>query len=94
MRLFDKNIDPPIFSHFCPLEDRNWPSNLKKMTEMVKNRVFVDFRLKNRMKMFIFMFKTTQEHLWDVYILYLGIFGIFEFLDPLGGHFWAKIGHF
>ena len=45
-------------------------------------------------KMFIFMFKTTQEHLWDVYRLYLGIFGIFEFFDPLGGHFWTKIGHF
>ena len=54
---------------------------------MVKNRVFVDFRLKNRMKMFIFMFKTTQEHLWGVYRLYLGIFGIFEFFDPLEGYF-------
>ena len=40
------------------------------------------------------MFKTTHEHLWDVYRLYLEIFWIFEFFDPLGGHFWAKIGHF
>ena len=38
-------------------------------------------------KMFIFMFKTTQEHLWGVYRLYLGIFGIFEFFDPLEGYF-------
>ena len=55
---------------------------------------FVYFMAKIWGKMFIFMFKTTHEHLWDVYRLYLGIFGIFEFFDPLSGHFWAKIGHF
>ena len=55
---------------------------------------FDPFLVKNGEKKFIFMFKTTQEHLWDVYRLYLGIFGIFEFFDPLEGHFWVKIGHF
>ena len=64
----------------------------------LKNRLFEPyfgvFMAKKWGKMFIFMFKTTHEHLWDVYRLYLGIFEIFVFFDPLEGHFWAKIGQF